>query len=97
MSVRLLPEAIILLLLECTTLNLTFMKKLIEGLTQFCARRVYHLSSFPKSNNTFKKHLKLPKGIIRSRKSKKGILYNGQKKRTEKKNNDLQNTTQKTK
>ena len=34
---------------------------------------------------------------IRSRKSEKDIQYNGQKKKGKRTNNDLQNTTQKTK
>jgi hypothetical protein len=41
-----------------------------------------------------KKSLKIPKGVIRICKSKKGRKCNGQTKRT---NNDLQNTTQKSK
>ena len=38
---------------------------------------------------TFTNRLKIPKGVIRSRKSKGDRKYNGQKKK-----NDLQNTTQ---
>jgi len=37
------------------------------------------------------------KGIIRSRNSKTERQYNGQKEKNTKQNNDLQNTTQKTK
>jgi hypothetical protein len=44
-----------------------------------------------------KKYLKISRGVIRSRKSKKDIQYNGQIKKGKGKNNDLQNTTQKTK
>jgi hypothetical protein len=36
-------------------------------------------------------------GLIRNSKSKKDIQYNGQQKGDERTNNDLQNTTQKTK
>jgi hypothetical protein len=37
------------------------------------------------------------KGVIRIRKSKKNRQHNGQKKKDKRKNNDLQNITQKTK
>jgi hypothetical protein len=37
------------------------------------------------------------KGVIKNCKSKKDIQYNGQKKKVKRTNNDLQNTTQKTK
>jgi hypothetical protein len=36
-------------------------------------------------------------GVMRSRKSKMGRQYNGQKKRMKRTNNDMQNTTHKTK
>ena len=39
----------------------------------------------------------IPKGVIKSRKSKKDMYrYDGQKKRDKMTNNDLKNTTQKT-
>ena len=44
-----------------------------------------------------KKWLKIPKGIIRSSKSKKDRQYNDQMKKDKRTNNDIQNTTQKTK
>ena len=43
-----------------------------------------------------KKCLKIPKGVLRSRKSK-DRHYNGQRKKDKRTNNDLQNITQKTK
>jgi hypothetical protein len=45
----------------------------------------------------WKKSLKIPNGVIRIRISKKDRQHNGQKKKYKKTNNDLQNTTQKTK
>jgi hypothetical protein len=53
----------------------------------------------PRSGKTkdFKKNLKIPKGVIRIRISKKNRQHNGQKKKYKKTNNDLQNTTHKTK
>jgi hypothetical protein len=44
-----------------------------------------------------KKMFMIPKGVIKSRKSKKDMYrYDGQKKRDKMTNNDLKNTTQKT-
>jgi len=45
----------------------------------------------------YKKSLKIPKGVIRICKSKKDRQHNGQKKKDKGTNNDLQNTTHKTK
>ena len=39
----------------------------------------------------YKKSLKIPKGVIRIRKSKKDRQHNGQKKKDKRTNNDLQN------
>ena len=50
----------------------------------------------PVWSKTIKKSLKIPKGVIRSHKSK-DRQYNGQKGKDKRTNNDLQNTTQKTK
>ena len=44
-----------------------------------------------------KKSLKIPKGVTRSRNSKKDRQHNGQKKEDKKTNNELQNITHKTK
>ena len=44
-----------------------------------------------------KKSLKIPKWVIRICKSKKNRQHNGQKKKCKRTNNDLQNTTEKTK
>jgi hypothetical protein len=49
------------------------------------------------SITTVKKTLKIPKGVTRNRKPKKDKQYNGQRKKDKRINNDLQNTTQKTK
>ena len=43
------------------------------------------------------KSLKIRKGVIRIRKSKKDRKHNGQKKKNKRLNNDLQNITHKTK
>jgi len=40
---------------------------------------------------------KIPKGVIRNRKLKKDRQYNGRKEKDKRKNNNTQNTTQKTK
>jgi hypothetical protein len=53
------------------------------------------------TNNTiytvFQKEFEDTTGVIRIRKSKKDRQHNGQKKKDKRTNNDLQNTTQKTK
>jgi len=46
--------------------------------------------------NGSKKSLKIPKGVIRIRKSKKNRQHNNQKKKVKRTNNDLQNNTYKT-
>ena len=45
----------------------------------------------------YKKSLKIPKGVIRIRKSKKDRQHNGQKKKAKRTNNDLQSITHNTK
>jgi hypothetical protein len=45
----------------------------------------------------YKKSLKIPKGVIRIRKSKKDRQHNGQKKKDKRTNNDLQSITHNTK
>ena len=45
----------------------------------------------------YKKSLKIPKGVIRIRKSKKDRQHNGQKKKAKRTNNDLQSITHKLK
>ena len=57
----------------------------------------FTVSCFIKKDDTDKKSLKIPKPIIRIRKSKKDRQHNSQKKNDKLTNNDLQNTTQKTK
>jgi hypothetical protein len=47
----------------------------------------------PLLSKYLKKCLKMPKRVIRSRKSKKDRQYNGQTKKDRTTNNDLQNTT----
>ena len=56
-------------------------------------RAVYHMTGNTMTN---KKSLKIPKGLTRNCKSKKDRQYNGQTKKNQKTNNDLQNTSQKT-
>ena len=45
----------------------------------------------------YKKSLKIPKGVIRIRKSKKDKQHNGQKKKDKRTNNNLQSITHNTK
>ena len=49
--------------------------------------------TFNRDHTLYKKKLEYTKEVSRSRKSKKDRQYNGQKKKENRTNNDLQNTT----
>ena len=57
---------------------------------------MHDFSSVGKKYEVYKKSLKIPKGVIRIRKSKKDRQHNDQEKKNKRTNNDLQNITYKT-